>query len=157
MMTATGIRPVAPRGIVSVAPSPSAPLLIVYAVSIAAAGAVVSARAGAAAWTNAAMIRLGMITLLSLPEDVGLHDGNPGREDDRDHPHREERASRGESRRRDHEAGDHEQPAGGAMHPPPHAVAREGPGRADTDEPVRLDARQVVAQEREQQPDAYRQ
>src|SRR5258705_95028 len=146
MMTAMGTRPAAPRGIVRVAASPKAPLRIVYGVSIATAGGVVSARAADTCGTRAAMTRLRTIMLLSLPQEVRLHDRDSRGQGDRGDEKREEHAPRREGAARDHEARDHEQPPRGAMHLTPHGVAREGPRCAHLDEPVRLDAIEVVGQ-----------
>src|SRR6266545_8327569 len=90
MITATGMRPVAPRGSVRVPPNSSAPLRIVYGDSTATAGAVVSAFCSVSAMS--AMLRTFM--LLPLPEDVGLHDWDHHHDENGGDEQRQKRAVR---------------------------------------------------------------
>src|ERR1051325_10186494 len=150
MITTTGIRPAAPRGTTRVPPSSRLPLLMVYGVST--TGGTVSAAWGAAMRSA----RLRTIMLLSLPEDVGLHHGNDRDDDDGHDEQRQKRGPREECADREDQSSEDHQQAAGAMRFPPHGVARQRPWRPDADEPVRLDAREIVAEKHEQQADAER-
>src|SRR6267143_3731426 len=86
MITAIGTRPLASRGTTSVPGSSKAPLLIVYGDSTATAGGTVSAVCTA----SATRARLRTIMLFPLPEDVRLHEGEHGYDDDRRDEERQE-------------------------------------------------------------------
>src|SRR5258706_16069630 len=152
MITAIGTRPLASRGTTSVPGSSKAPLLIVYGDSTATAGGTVSAVCTA----NAMRARLRTIMLFPLPEDVRLHDRNHHHDEDRGDEQRKKRALRQKDGSRDDEAAEDHQPPAGAMCLSPDGVTERRPGRANTDEPVGLDAREEVAEDDQEQAHADR-
>src|SRR5438270_1717052 len=152
MITAIGTRPLGSRGTTSVPGSSKAPLLIVYGDSAATAGGTVSAVCTA----SAMRARLRTIMLFPLPEDVRLHDRNYRDDENRGDEQWQKRAARKKRGGGDDESTDDHQPAARPMRLAPDGVTGKSPGRANTDEPVGLDAREVVAQDDEKHADADR-
>src|SRR6267143_4176697 len=152
MITTTGTRPVAPRGMTSVPPNSRAPLWIGYGDSSATAGAMVSA----VCTLMATSMRLRTVMFFPLPEDVRLHDRDHRHDENRCDEQGQERAWRQKGTGRDDESPEDHQPAAGAMRLPPDRITGQGPGGANAHEPVGLDTCEVVAQDDEKQPDADR-
>src|SRR2546422_10490147 len=95
-------------------------------------------------------------SLFAFPQHVRLHDRNHDHDEDRRDEQRQDRALRQKDGSRYEEASEDHQPPTGAMCLPPHRITRERPRRANTDEPVGLDAREEVAEDDEEQADADR-